>query len=75
MRAYVLIRVQSGEEHELLKMLREHQQVAKADFTFGPYDVIVELDAPDVRAIGEFVSGTIRCSPGVLETVTCLAVQ
>jgi len=74
MRAYVLTRVRSGEEWELLSTLRSTTGVLKADFTFGPYDVIAEIEAPDLAGIGRFVSETIRCAPGVIETVTCLAV-
>ncbi len=74
MRAYVLTRVRSGEEWELLRALRGTQGVLQADFTFGPYDVIAEIEATDLAGIGRFVSETIRCAPGVVETVTCLAV-
>ncbi len=74
MRAYVLITVRSGEEMELLRMLRQVPGVVRADFTFGPYDVITELELPDLNSIGKLVSGTIRCEPGVIETVTCLVV-
>ncbi len=75
MRAYVLIRVRSGEEWELIHTLRNLPPVLRADFTFGPYDVISEIEAPDLSSIGQFVSSTIRCAPGVIETVTCLTVE
>ncbi len=72
MRAYVLIRVHSGDERELLRHLRQVQSIVRADFTFGPYDVITEVEAPDLTSLGRLVSETIRCQPGVIETVTCL---
>ena len=75
MRAYVLTTVQSGHEWELIELLKGMEYVRRVDFTFGPYDVIVEVEAPDLHAIGKFVARTIRCAPGVIETVTCLAVE
>jgi hypothetical protein len=75
MRAYVLTRVRTGEEWELLKTLRTTPGILNADVTFGPFDVIAEIEAPDLVAIGRFVSETIRCAPGVVETVTCLAME
>jgi DNA-binding Lrp family transcriptional regulator len=74
MRAFVLIHVRTGEEREVVRSLEGVPGITKADFTFGPYDVIAEIQAPDLAAIGKLVSGTIRVAPGVIDTVTCLAV-
>ncbi len=74
MRAYVLISVRSGEERELIRTLQGVPGIVRADFTFGPYDVIAEVDLPDLASIGRLVTGTIRCEPEVTETVTCLVV-
>ncbi len=74
MRAYVLISVRSGEERELIRTLTGVPGIVRADFTFGPYDVIAEIDLPDLASIGRLVTGTIRSEPGVVETVTCLVV-
>lgn len=75
MRAYVLVHVHSGEEREVVKMVKGAPGVLRADFTFGPYDVIVEIEAADLHAVGKLVSGTIRAAPGVTDTLTCLAVE
>jgi DNA-binding Lrp family transcriptional regulator len=75
MRAYVLIDVRSGEEREVTAALRGQPGILKADFTFGPYDVICEVQAPDLSSLGKLVSGTIRPTPGVIDTLTCLTVD
>jgi DNA-binding Lrp family transcriptional regulator len=75
MKAYVLSHVRTGEELEVVKHLRRMPGVVRADFTFGPYDVICEIEAPDLSGIGKIVSGTIRVTPGVTDTLTCLAVE
>jgi hypothetical protein len=74
MRAYVLINVRSGEERTITNALRGQAGILKADFTFGPYDVICEVEAKDLAALGQLVSGMIRPMPGVTDTVTCLTV-
>jgi DNA-binding Lrp family transcriptional regulator len=75
MKAYVLAHVRTGEEREVVKYVRRAPGVTHADFTFGPYDVIVEIEAPDLAGIGKIVSETIRATPGVTDTLTCLAVE
>ena len=43
--------------------------------TFGPYDAVAVVEAEDVNAIGRIMAGGIQPIPGVLETLTCLAVD
>ncbi len=74
MRAYVLTHVRTGEEFSVIRGLQNAPGVLRADFTFGPYDVIVEVEAPTLETLGNLVSETIRCQPGVIDTLTCLAI-
>jgi hypothetical protein len=75
MRAYVLVHVHTGQEREVTCALKGQPGVLRADFTFGPYDVIAEVEASDLAALGKLVSITIRAQPGVTDTLTCLAVE
>ena len=75
MRAYVLTHVRTGEEREVVQALKSAPGIIRADFTFGPYDVIAEVEAPSLSAIGKLVSETIRSQPGVNDTLTCLAIE
>ncbi len=75
MRAYVLIHAHTGEELSVVRQLRGTSGVVRADFTFGPYDLIAEVEAKDLGELGHLVSQTIRCAPGVKDTLTCLAVE
>jgi DNA-binding Lrp family transcriptional regulator len=75
MKAYVLAKVQTGEIGEALSQVRAISNVTEADMTFGPYDLIVTLVANDLNAIGRAIAWQIQCVPGILETVTCLAVE
>ena len=75
MRAYVLVHVRPGEEKQLTAALKRPAGVLRADVTFGPYDVIAEVEAPDLAGLGKLVYGTIRPQLGVIDTLTCLAVE
>lgn len=75
MRAYILTHVQTGHERDVVQALKNAPGIIRADYTFGPYDVVVEAEAPNLAALGKLVFETIRCAPGVVETLTCLAVE
>ena len=74
MKAYILIHIQTGEIGEVLKQLRRVKGVAQADMTFGEYDAIAMVEAADLQALGHLVAWEIQAIPGVLDTLTCLAV-
>lgn len=75
MRAYILTHVRSGSERDIVRAVKGLPGVIRADFTFGPYDIIVEVEASSLMALGLLVSETIRSQPGVEDTLTCLAVE
>lgn len=75
MRGYVLVNTRAGEERDIVNQIRSVPGIVRADITFGPYDLIVEVQAADLTALGKLVYGTIRATPGVLDTLTCLAVE
>jgi len=75
MRAYVLVHCRPGEDRHLVAALKGQPGVLRADVTFGPYDTIIEIEAPDLLGVGKIVYGTIRPQPGVIDTLTCLAVE
>ncbi len=75
MKAYVLIKMKTGEIGEALQHLRHLKGVVQADMTFGPYDAIATIEASSLNAIGHMVAWDIQPISGVAETLTCLAVE
>jgi DNA-binding Lrp family transcriptional regulator len=75
MRAYVLIQVRTGEIREVVRQLARVEGVVEATMTFGPYDAVAVVEAPDVGGIGRIMASAIQPIPGVTETLTCLAVE
>jgi DNA-binding Lrp family transcriptional regulator len=75
MRAYVLINVRPGEVREVVRHLARVDGVVEATMTFGPYDAVAVVESADVAAIGRVLASGIQPIPGVVETLTCLAVE
>jgi DNA-binding Lrp family transcriptional regulator len=75
MKAYVLINVRPGGVRELVRDLHRVEGIIEANMTFGPYDVVAVLKATDINRLGDIIANDIQSIPGVLETLTCLAVE
>jgi len=75
MKAYVMLRTQLMETAGVVDMLRRVRGVVAADMTFGPYDTIAQVEANDLETLSRIIIREIRTLPGVLDTLTCLAVQ
>jgi DNA-binding Lrp family transcriptional regulator len=75
MKAYVLMDIRAGEERSVQQMLQSVPGIVKVETTFGPYDAIAHIEADDLAGLGKLVYLTIRATPGVQDTMTCLAVD
>jgi nitrate reductase NapAB chaperone NapD len=75
MKAYILIDIRTGDVSEVVKNLRRVEGVLEANMTFGAYDAVAVMEAPDVETLGDKLVTEVQPIPGVLETITCLAVD
>jgi DNA-binding Lrp family transcriptional regulator len=75
MKAYVLVNIRTGDVKEVVKNLRRVQGVIEAHMTFGPYDAVAVIETDDINGVGSILASEIQPIPGVLETLTCLAVD
>jgi DNA-binding Lrp family transcriptional regulator len=75
MKAFVLIKIRTGDVKEVVRQLRSMDTVVEAHMTFGPYDAIAIVDSTDLGTIGSLVASAIQPIPGVEQTLTCLAVD
>jgi DNA-binding Lrp family transcriptional regulator len=80
-RGYVLIQTDVGRSSDACQGLqglsfdRGSAQITKAELVAGPYDVIAEITATDLNALGKCITEAVQRVPGVLITTTCLAVR
>ena len=51
-------------------MMRNIKGVTTADVTFGPFDVVAQIEAADLGAVGYIIVREVRSLPGVMDTVT-----
>ncbi len=75
MKAYILIKIRSGEVKAVVQEMRKLPSVRSAEMTFGPYDAIAVVEATDLGELGQLVASKIQPIPGVEQTLTCLAVE
>ncbi len=75
MKAYVLMHVRVGNIPEVVKNLQRTEGVEEAHMTFGPYDVIAEINATDAKSLGSMLSSRIHPIPGIIDTNTLLVVD
>ena len=72
-KAYILIEAQVGLAQQAVVSLRALAGVSSADVITGSYDIIVLVEAADMSAMAELVTGKIQGVTGVLRTITCVA--
>jgi len=75
MKAYVLINIRAGDIASVIHHMKRVDGVSEAAMTFGPYDGVAIVEAEDIRAIGQIIYKHIQPIPGVIETLTCLAID
>lgn len=75
MKAYVLIKVRTGEVTAVVKHLHRVKAIRSAEMTFGEYDAIAVVEAGDLEALGTVIAAQVQTIPGILSTNTCLAVE
>ncbi len=73
-RAYVLIKTEPGRILDIANLLRELPSIERADAVTGPADLIALVNAPDARALAEFIFRSVQTIAGVKETDTRIVV-
>ena len=73
-RAYLLVETAVGKTRDVASTLKGLDSVASVDVVTGPYDIIAMISAEDMTVVGNLVTGHIHTVPGVVRTVTCVAV-
>ena len=73
-KAYILTETSVGKTKDVVTQLRSHRGVRAADTVTGPYDVIAVVEAEDLNAVGDLVTGHIHALDGIVRTMTCLCV-
>ncbi|MSQ07947.1 MAG: Lrp/AsnC family transcriptional regulator [Dehalococcoidia bacterium] len=73
-RAYILIETAVGKTNDVAGRLRPMPNMKSVDTVTGPFDIIAVVEANDLPSIGNLISEGMHKVPGIVKTVTCLAV-
>ncbi len=72
-KAFILIEAKVGGVQQVAGSLRSLPGITSADVITGNYDIIVLVEAADMGAMAELVTGQIQGVTGVRRTITCVA--
>lgn len=71
--AYVLAKVEAGQDQHVLTEVKRMEGVEKATPTYGIYDLHVEVSFDKMEDLDKFIFEGIRRIPGIKETATLIA--
>ena len=72
-RVYLLIKVESGKEHEVYEAVKKLPYVKIADIVTGPLDIVVVFETENLSKAEEVILNNVRRIPGIKETTTLIA--
>lgn len=73
--AFVLINADLGAEEDLLKKLREIQNVKDVYVVYGVYDIVTRVEADTMEKVKETITWSIRRLDKVRSTLTMIVVE
>ena len=74
-KAYVLIKTESGKEDSVLRALLELSVTEEAHKVFGPFDIIAEVRGRDMETLVEIITQRIRTIEGTTDTQSLMAID
>jgi len=69
--AYVLIQTDIGKAAQVAQQVSGIDGVLTAEAVTGPYDVIVQAEAPSMNDLGRMVVRDVQQIDGITRTITC----
>ena len=78
MRFLTLVNIASEKTQQAIEQIKNvgppsQGKIENAFFLMGRYDIAILFDAPDERAVSDWVTAKVRAIPGVTSTETFLA--
>ncbi|HHT9118973.1 MAG TPA: Lrp/AsnC ligand binding domain-containing protein [Candidatus Hypogeohydataceae bacterium YC41] len=74
-KAYILVDISTDvKTQEILDKLNSISGVKTAEAVSGPHDIMVVVEAADLKSLGDIVISKVRTIEGVTKTITCCCV-
>jgi len=75
MEAVVFLNVDIGAEDRIMEQLAAIPEVKAVYFVYGPYDLVVKIEAPDIEKIRAVVREKVRKIDGIRSTTTLIVAK
>lgn len=75
MEAVVLLNVDIGTEEKVMEQLAAIPEVRSVHFVYGPYDIVVKIEAPDIDKVRSVVREKVRKIEGIRSTTTLIVAR
>jgi DNA-binding Lrp family transcriptional regulator len=72
-KTYVLIVTQPGTTRRVVDELSAFPSISEVHEVMGPYDIVVELEAPSLTDVAPILSDRIRTLDGIQSTTSLVA--
>lgn len=73
--AYILFKVNSGNERETCEQITGFNEVMEASIIYGEYDVIARISVQDLQELEKLLAEKIRKIPSILLTSTMIVAR
>lgn len=74
-KAYILVTVDTALTKQIVATLRRNPRLKEVNEVLGPFDIIVEMEAPDLDGVTTALREEIRPVPGIRNTLTCVVMH
>jgi len=74
-KAYVLLKVNSGTEREVCKRISEFDEVLDVSIIYGEFDIIARVSVNELGSLETFLSENIRNIPSIILTSTMIVAR
>jgi|FaiFalDrversion3_1042247.scaffolds.fasta_scaffold00390_5 DNA-binding Lrp family transcriptional regulator len=74
-KAYILITADTAQTKQVVDTLRRNPKLREVNEVLGPFDIIVEMEAPSLDGITSTLREEVRPIPGIRNTLTCVVMR
>jgi transcriptional regulator, AsnC family len=75
MEAVVFLNIDVGSEDKIMEQLATIPEVKAVYFVYGPYDIVIKIEAPDIDKIRSMVREKVRKIDGIRSTTTLIVAK
>ncbi|MFZ8839067.1 MAG: Lrp/AsnC family transcriptional regulator [Pyrobaculum sp.] len=75
MEAVVFLNIDIGSEDKIMEQLATIPEVKAVYFVYGPYDIVIKIEAPDIDKIRSVVREKVRKIDGIRSTTTLIVAK